>query len=58
MAPNVCRKTNEDLSFFGNHTQKSLDDLCGENLLAKVAKNFSGKFGESRVKILRPPQGC
>jgi len=50
MAPNVCRKTHEDL-FWGVHVKKDLHDLCGGKFAKGAQKNF-GKFGEIRAKIL------
>jgi len=32
--------------------------FVGENFWAKVAKNFSGKFGEILIKIFAPPKIC
>ena len=54
MAPEVCKKTHEDL-FWRSH-QKGVDDLCGREFACKsCTKNFCGKFGEIRAKILRNP---
>jgi len=57
MATNVCRKTQKHMkTFFGGHTKKGLHNLCGRICRQKLYKNFSGKFGEIRAKILRTPK--
>jgi len=41
-------------TFFGGHTRKGFNDLCGREFVGKsCTKNLSGKFGEIRAKILR-----
>jgi len=58
MVPKVCRKTHED-KFFGGHTKKGLNDLCGGKFVDKSStNNFSGKFREIRAKVLRIPKNC
>jgi len=49
MVPNVCRKTNDDL-FFGGHTEKGLNDLCGRKFVGKsrtkTSRTSLGRFGQ------------
>jgi len=58
MAPDFCRKT-QLKTFFGGHTKNKYSCSLWEKIYGQKAhKNFSGKFGEIRAKILRTPKIC
>jgi len=56
MAPNVCKKHVKTL-FLEVKPEKGLYYLCGRKFIGEIrTKNFSGKFGKIRAKILRTPK--
>jgi len=54
MAPNVCRKTQEDL-FLEVTSKPGLHDLCGRNFLGKSCASL---FGEIQAKLFASPNIC
>jgi len=54
-APNVLQK-NTWRPFFGGHTKKGLDDLCGRKFVGKIAQKLFGQVWEIQAKILRIPK--
>jgi len=58
IAPNVCRKTNEDLCLELTH-KKGLHDLCGRKFVGKSCrKMFRASLRKFGQKSFAPPKIC
>ena len=58
MAPNVCRKTHEDVFFGSSHQKRFSWSLWEQICWQQSHKNLSGIFLEVRAKILWIPNNC